>query len=33
LAKIAAATAYFVSRLNQQATLLAVVADRVTPVE
>lgn len=33
LAKIAAAKAYFVSRLNPQATLLAVVADRVAPVE
>jgi hypothetical protein len=33
LAKIAAAHAYFVCRLNHQATLLETVADRVAPVE
>lgn len=33
LAKIAAANAYFVCRLNHQTTLLAVVADRLAPVE
>ncbi len=33
LAKIAAAHAYFVCRLNHQATLLEAVADRVAPVE
>jgi hypothetical protein len=33
LAKIAAAKAYFVSRLNHQATLLEAVADRVARVE
>jgi hypothetical protein len=33
LAKIAAANAYFICRLNHQTTLLEVVADRVAPVE
>ena len=33
LAKIAAAHAYFVCRLNHQTTLLEVVADRLAPVE
>lgn len=33
LARIAAANAYFISRLNHQATLLEAVADRVAPVE